>query len=83
MSGPVRAGELSYQVGREDPQLVGRVSSTDRPAVTSKIDDVRPNCALGYAIVLPGRKWAFRAGFWPDCYQEGTNIGGPISVLSR
>ncbi len=47
---------------------------------------------LCYAIVLPGRKWAFRAGFWPDCYRESTNIGspaglrpagGPILVLSR
>ena len=27
---------------------------------------------LCYAIVLPGRKSAFRAGFWPDCYQENT-----------
>ncbi len=35
---------------------------------------------------------AFRAGFWPDCFRESTEIGppagrrpagGPISVLSR
>ncbi len=46
---------------------------------------------LCYAIVLPGRKSAFRAGFWPDCSRESTEIGppagrrpagGPISVLS-
>ncbi len=24
----------------------------------------------GYAIVLPGRKSAFLAGLWPDCYRE-------------
>ncbi len=47
---------------------------------------------LCYAIVLPGRKSAVRARFWPDCYRESTDIGppagrrpagGPISVLSR
>ncbi len=47
---------------------------------------------LCYTIVLPGRKSAFRAGFWPDCYREKTEIGppaglrpagGPMSVLSR
>ncbi len=44
-----------------------------------------------YAILLPGRKSAFRAGFWPDCYRENTKVGppasrrpagGPISVFS-
>ena len=30
---------------------------------------------LCYAIVLPGRKSAFRAGFWPDCFRESTEIG--------
>ncbi len=44
---------------------------------------------LCYAIMLPGCESAFRAGFWPDCYQESTEIcppaglrlaGGPISV---
>ena len=44
-------------------------------------------------IVLPGRKSAFRAGFWPDCQnRESSEIGrpagrrpagDPISVLSR
>ncbi len=29
---------------------------------------------LCYALVLPGRKSAFRAGFWPDCYRENTEI---------
>ncbi len=47
---------------------------------------------LCYAIVLPGRKSAFRAGFWPDCYRESIAIDpsggrrparGPISMLSR
>ncbi len=45
-----------------------------------------------YAVVLPGRKSAFRAGFLPDCYREATEIGppagrrpagGPMSVLSQ
>ncbi len=48
--------------------------------------------ALCYAIVLPGRTSAFRAGFWLDYYREITEIGppaglrpagGPISVFSR
>ncbi len=42
--------------------------------------------------MLPGRRSAFRAEFWPDCYRESTEVsplaglrpaGGPISVLSR
>ena len=45
----------------------------------------------GYAIVPPGHKSAFRAGFWQDCYRESTEIdppagrrlaGRPISMLS-
>ncbi len=52
----------------------------------------RSTGSLGYAIMLPGRKSAFRAGFWPSCYRESTAIGppagrrpagGPISRLSR
>ncbi len=31
-----------------------------------------PKSILCYAIVLPGRKLAFPAGFWPDCYREST-----------
>ncbi len=34
---------------------------------------------LCYAIVLPGRKSAFRARFWTDCYREGTEICRPNS----
>ncbi len=30
-----------------------------------------------YAIMLPGWKSAFRAGFWLDCYRESTEIGSP------
>ena len=38
-------------------------------------------CAtLFYAILVPGRKSAFRAGFWPDCYRESTEIGPPASL---
>ncbi len=32
---------------------------------------------LGYAIMVPGRKLAFRAGFWQDCYRENNEIGPP------
>ncbi len=28
-------------------------------------------------MMLPGCKSAFRAGFWPDCYRENTEIGPP------
>ncbi len=38
---------------------------------------------LCYAIVLPGRKAAFRAGFWPDCYRESTDIGPPAGPSGR
>ncbi len=47
---------------------------------------------LCYAIVPPGHKSAFRAGFWPACDRESTEMGPPagrrpagghISVLSR
>jgi hypothetical protein len=27
--------------------------------------------------MLPGRKFAFRAGFCPDCYRESTDMGRP------
>ncbi len=51
-----------------------------------------PQITLCKAIVLPGRKSDFRAGFGPDCYRESTEIGPPagrrpaggqISVFSR
>jgi hypothetical protein len=35
------------------------------------------SCILCYAIVVPGRESAFRAGFWPDCYRENAEIGRP------
>ncbi len=34
-------------------------------------------CTPCYAIVLPDQKSAFRAGIWPDCYRERTEIGPP------
>ena len=53
---------------------------------------VRQTPPSRYALVLPGRRSAFRPGFWPDCCRESTEIGTPaglrpagepISVLSR
>ncbi len=41
----------------------------------------RSTPTLCYPIVLPGRKWAFRAGFWPDCYRESTEMGPPAGRL--
>ncbi len=35
----------------------------------------RRGSTLCYAMVLPGRKSDFRAGFWPDCYWESTEVG--------
>ena len=32
---------------------------------------------LCYAIVIPGRRAAFRAGFWPDGYRESTETYPP------
>ncbi len=53
---------------------------------------LRPPQTLCYAIMLPGRRSAFRAKFWQDCCRKRTEIsppaglrpaGGPISVFSR
>ncbi len=33
--------------------------------------------SLCYATVVPSHKSAIRAGFWPDCYRERTEIGPP------
>ncbi len=38
---------------------------------------------LCYALVLPGRKSAFRAGIWPDCYREITEIGSPAGLRPK
>ncbi len=35
---------------------------------------------LCYAIVFPGRKSSFRAGFRPDCYLEKNEIGSPAGL---
>ncbi len=36
-----------------------------------------PNYLTFTQQLLPGRKSAFRAGLWPDCYHEKTEIGPP------
>ena len=36
-----------------------------------------------YAIMLPARKSAFRAGFWPDCDWESTEIGPPAGRRAK
>ncbi len=41
---------------------------------------VSQKSTLCYAIVLPGRKVAFRARFWPDCYRESIEIGPPTGL---
>ncbi len=46
--------------------------SSDRKVTTSA-----PRHTPCYAIMLPGRKSAFRPGFWPDCYRENTEVGPP------
>jgi hypothetical protein len=38
---------------------------------------------LCHAIALPGRKSALRAGFWPACYRESTEIGFPAGQRGR
>ncbi len=93
---PSRAGvpgpgypKLGYN--RDPP---GSLLNTLHTASSSPLRQTKadPSYTLCYAIVLPGRKSAFRAGFWPDCYRERTEIGPPaggrpaggrISVLSR
>ena len=47
--------------------------TTKNPSYATPRKDL--NHSLCYAILLAGRKSAFRAGFWPDCYQENTEIG--------
>jgi hypothetical protein len=48
----------------------GYLSFWDRPQKDKNIHDI-----LCFAIVLPGRKSAFRARFWPDCHRERTENG--------
>jgi hypothetical protein len=43
----------------------------------SRYTSRRGRSTLCYAIVLPARKSALRAGFCPDCYRESTEIGPP------
>jgi hypothetical protein len=40
-------------------------------------------CTLCYTVVLPGRKSDFRAGFWPDCYRERTEISALRPAFGR
>ena len=67
-----------------------------RPSYTSHVGTMDRQKYSRYSmlcnIVLPGRNSAFRAGCWPDCYLEKTEVafpaglrpaGGPMSVLSR
>ncbi len=62
------------------------VASSDAVATMRPSGENSAWSTLCYAILLPGRKSAFRARFWPDCDRESTEIGplaGPISVISR
>ncbi len=81
-----RSGGL--RTGEPTPQSTSQAKPT---TIFDELPGVRDSI-LCYAIVLPGRKPDFRAGFWPDCYRERTEIGppaglrpagGPISVLFR
>ena len=76
---------------KKDPQKTKQIHHQSTKT-TPKLPLNHPPGILCYAIVLPGRMSAFRAGFWPDCYRESTEIGpsagrrpagGPISMLSR
>ncbi len=40
-------------------------------------------CTLCYTIMIPGRKSAFRAGFWPGCHRESTEMGPPAGKAGR
>jgi hypothetical protein len=41
-----------------------------------EVSQVSRGDSLCYAIVLPGRKSALRAGFWPDCYRGLVSCSG-------
>ncbi len=64
--GPVVAIEIDFAL-RLEKKLGDRLA----------LDSCCQLCTLCYAIMLPARKSAFRAGFWPDCYRERTEIGPP------
>ncbi len=79
-------GRMIYKSRSGERCPHGKLTAAETPGTTENV------CTLCYAILLPGRKLAFRAGFWPDCYRENTKIGPPaglrpagepISVLSR
>ncbi len=75
------------------PQRVvdGQGFQGSAPASTRHCGELACMCCAA-TLMLPGRKSAFRAGFWPDCYRESPEIGppaglrpagGPILLLSR
>ena len=62
------------------------------PEAPRRFRATSPELTLCYTILFPGRTSAFRAGFGPDCYREGSEInppaglrpaGGPISGRPR
>ena len=67
--------------------VIASVIVACRGLASSGPDCGAPVYTLCYAIVLPGRNSAFRAGFWLDCYRDKTEIGparpiyGPETLL--
>ncbi len=52
------------------------------PSFSSFSQSVKLNHGtLRYAIMFPGRKSAFRVGFWPVGYLERSEIGPPAGLL--
>ncbi len=92
--GPDQAwiGHASGPTGPKRDQPRPRRLSAGRNKEPLELPPMHSQVTLCYAIMLPGRKSAFQAGFWPECYRESIEIGppasrraagGPISVLSR
>ncbi len=78
--GPV-FGQTWAQENAQRPRLEKRYINQRK--IEREIDSKAPRklkykiWPLSYAMVLPGRKSAFRAGFCPDGHRESTEIGPP------
>ncbi len=71
--------EVPSYAGCHSPPLCDLRGATNARAVLE--ESIAPT--LCYAIVLPGRKSACRAGFLPDCYRENTKTAlRPADVVS-
>ena len=63
--------------GLQDPRHLRARKTTIGPTGRACWGGATRGSTRCYAMVLPGRKSDFRAGFWPDCYRESNDVGLP------